>query len=190
VRAHQTRDARDAGEKKACRGGPPDRLSFRPEGWTSRHTRAWKLYTKHSTDSTHDAAPAANAAEGRRSRSRLMSGSPKRGRRKTKNPVARGLPALGKQFCEFGAQRDGRGFAGLRCVLGGRELLHGFHAVDHRAAVHWVNFGDTEANTSIATQQRKRCVDAATPVIVRCGKASQLRDRAHRKAGIPASPSR
>jgi hypothetical protein len=26
VRAHQTRGARHAGEKKACRGGPPDRL--------------------------------------------------------------------------------------------------------------------------------------------------------------------
>lgn len=75
-RARQTRGARHAGEKKACRGGPPDRLLFLPEGWTSRRTRAWRLYTNHSTELTHSTALAARAAEKRSSRSGLMSKSP------------------------------------------------------------------------------------------------------------------
>ena len=72
-RARQTRDARHAGEKKPA--GWTTRQAFLPEGWTSRRTRAWRLYTNHSTESKHSTALAASAAKGS-SRSGLMFKSP------------------------------------------------------------------------------------------------------------------
>ncbi|MCY1209849.1 hypothetical protein D9M72_215150 [compost metagenome] len=154
MRAHQTRGARHAGNKKACRGGPPDRLFFLPEGWTSRRTRAWRLYTNHSTELTHSTAPAARAAEKRSSRSGLMSKSPS-GQTENKKPGGLrptgscetqeaeppGGKALGTQFGKKGAQRNHRGCAGHRCILRGQELLHGALMRLVLAATRWLIFG-------------------------------------------------
>jgi hypothetical protein len=37
---------------------------FLPEGWTSRRTKAWRLYTNHSTESKHSTALVAHAMKG------------------------------------------------------------------------------------------------------------------------------
>ena len=126
------------GRKKSLLGGPPDRLFFLPEGWTSRRTRAWRLYTNHSTESTPSTAPAVRAAEKRSSRSGLMSKSPieqaenkkpgglrPTGSCETQEAEPPGGRALGKQFGAKRAQRSRRNGAGHQCVWRGQELLHG-----------------------------------------------------------------
>ena len=78
------------------------RQAFLPEGWTSRRTRAWRLYTNHSTESTHGTALAVRAAESS-SRSRLMSRSPTE-QAENKRPGGLGLPGLWNS----GGQASGR----------------------------------------------------------------------------------
>jgi hypothetical protein len=75
-RRARTKLAVPAMRAKKSLPGWTTRQAFLPEGWTSRRTRAWRLYTNHSTELTHSTALAARAAETRSSRSGLMSKSP------------------------------------------------------------------------------------------------------------------
>ena len=81
-RARQTRGARYTGKKKACWVDHPTGFSL-PEGWTSRHTWTWRLYTNHSTENARSAAATASAAKGS-SRSKVISRSPVRQAKKQK----------------------------------------------------------------------------------------------------------
>lgn len=165
------------GRKKSLRGWTT-RQAFLPEGWTSRRTRAWRLYTNHSTELTHSTALAARAAEKRGSRSGLMSKSPTEqaknkkpggsrptGSCETQEAEPPGMKkALGKQFGAKRAQRNRRNGAGHQCVLRGQELLHGSLvrlAVGRSAKV---NLWGPETNTTTATRQQERCTHASTSV--------------------------
>lgn len=172
VRAHQTRGARHAGEKKPAGVDHPTGF-FLPEGWTSRRMRAWRLYTNHSTESKHSTALTARAAKGS-SRSGLMSKSPAKqaenkkpgglrptGSCETQEAEPPGGKALGTQFGTKRAQRNRRNCAGHQCVLRGQELLHGSLAGLAVGRSATVNLWGSEANTAIAIRQQKRCTRAA-----------------------------
>jgi len=170
ARAKLTVPAMRAKKKPA---GWTTRQAFLPEGWTSRRTRAWRLYTNHSTELTHSTALAARAAK-RRSRSGLMSRSPSEqaknkkpgglrptGSCETQEAEPPGVKALGKQFGAKRAQRSRRNGAGHQCVLRGQELLHGSLV---RLAVGrsvMVDLWGAETSTAIAIRQQERCTHAA-----------------------------